>query len=162
LVYRHGSRSARILARLAKSPRERSVVCACEPVLEAEVRHAVQGEMARTVDDVARRTRLGLGPCGGMRCAARCGQIVAEGQGHPPGARVPRASGADAHRGAGPGASAPGGARPRDAARHARHERGGALKRVLVVGAGIAGTAAALAASAAGASVTLLDGGTGA
>jgi glycerol-3-phosphate dehydrogenase subunit B len=36
------------------------------------------------------------------------------------------------------------------------------LKRVLVVGAGIAGTAAALAASAAGASVTLLDGGTGA
>ena len=35
-------------------------------------------EMARTVDDVARRTRLGLGACGGMRCAARCGQIVAE------------------------------------------------------------------------------------
>ncbi len=33
--------------------------------------------MAVTVDDVARRTRLGLGACGGMRCAARCGQIVA-------------------------------------------------------------------------------------
>jgi glycerol-3-phosphate dehydrogenase len=30
------------------------------------------------VDDVARRTRLGLGACGGMRCAARCAQIVAE------------------------------------------------------------------------------------
>jgi glycerol-3-phosphate dehydrogenase len=30
------------------------------------------------VDDVSRRTRLGLGACGGMRCAARCGQIVAE------------------------------------------------------------------------------------
>ncbi len=36
------------------------------------------------------------------------------------------------------------------------------MTRVLVVGAGIAGTAAALAASAAGASVTLLDGGPGA
>ena len=38
----------------------------------------VAHELARTVDDVARRTRLGLGACGGMRCAARCGQIVAE------------------------------------------------------------------------------------
>ncbi len=78
LVYRHGSRVARILQRMTKRPRERDVVCACEPVLEAEVRHAVESEMARTVDDVARRTRLGLGACGGMRCAARCGQIVAE------------------------------------------------------------------------------------
>jgi len=40
--------------------------------------------MARTIDDVARRTRLGLGACGGMRCAARCGQIVAQEHGlHP-------------------------------------------------------------------------------
>src|SRR5208283_3290412 len=57
-------------------PRERTVVCACEPVIEAEVRHVIGVEMARTVDDVARRTRLGLGACGGMRCAARCGQIL--------------------------------------------------------------------------------------
>jgi glycerol-3-phosphate dehydrogenase len=41
--------------------------------------------MANTVDDVARRTRLGLGACGGMRCAARCGQIVAEERGLAPG-----------------------------------------------------------------------------
>ena len=93
LVYRHGSRSARILARLAKNPRERAVVCPCEPVLEAEVRHAVNAEMARSVDDVARRTRLGLGACGGMRCAARCGQIVVEELGLPPshGAKMARA-----------------------------------------------------------------------
>jgi glycerol-3-phosphate dehydrogenase len=93
LVYRHGSRSARILARLAKNPRERATVCACEPVLEAEVRHALASEMARSVEDVARRTRLGLGACGGMRCAARCGQIVAEELGLPPsqGARMARA-----------------------------------------------------------------------
>jgi glycerol-3-phosphate dehydrogenase len=92
LVYRHGSRSARILARLAKSPRERAIVCACEPVLEAEVRHALASEMARSVEDVARRTRLGLGACGGMRCAARCGQIVAEELGLPPsqGAKMAR------------------------------------------------------------------------
>jgi glycerol-3-phosphate dehydrogenase len=77
LVYRHGTRALRILERAARRPEENDVTCPCEPVLEAEVRHAVREEMATTVDDVARRTRLGLGACGGMRCAARCGQIVA-------------------------------------------------------------------------------------
>jgi glycerol-3-phosphate dehydrogenase len=78
LVYRHGAVARRVLERVARDPTEGSVVCPCEPVLEAEVRHAIREEMACTVDDVARRTRLGLGACGGMRCAARCGQIVAE------------------------------------------------------------------------------------
>jgi glycerol-3-phosphate dehydrogenase len=84
LVYRHGSRARRIEERIHEAPREASVVCPCEPVLEAEVRHAVVEEMARSVDDVSRRTRLGLGACGGMRCAARCGQIVADERGLPP------------------------------------------------------------------------------
>jgi glycerol-3-phosphate dehydrogenase len=78
LEYRHGGRALRIIERMEENPRERALVCACEPVTEAEVRHAVAHEWARTVDDVARRTRLGLGACGGMRCAARCGAIVAE------------------------------------------------------------------------------------
>jgi glycerol-3-phosphate dehydrogenase len=84
LVYRHGSRARLIEERIAENPRESVVVCPCEPVLEAEVRHAVKGELARSVDDVSRRTRLGLGACGGMRCALRCGQIVAEERGLPP------------------------------------------------------------------------------
>jgi glycerol-3-phosphate dehydrogenase len=78
LVYRHGARALHVLERVARRPVERDVVCPCEPVIEAEVRHVVVCEMAKSVDDVARRTRLGLGACGGMRCAARCGQIVAE------------------------------------------------------------------------------------
>ena len=78
LVYRHGSRAHHVFERAARVTAEHDVVCPCEPVLEAEVRHVVREEMARTVDDVARRTRLGLGACGGMRCAARCGQIVAQ------------------------------------------------------------------------------------
>jgi glycerol-3-phosphate dehydrogenase len=78
LVYRHGARARRIEERIHARPREAVTVCACEPVLEAEVRHVLKHELARTVGDVARRTRLGLGACGGMRCAARCGQIVAE------------------------------------------------------------------------------------
>jgi glycerol-3-phosphate dehydrogenase len=78
ITYRQGSRAARIVERIRRNPRERQVVCACEPVLEAEVRHVIQEEMACTTEDVARRTRLGLGACGGMRCVARCGQILAE------------------------------------------------------------------------------------
>lgn len=85
LVYRHGSRASRVLERVDRDPREAQVVCACEPVVEAEVRYAVRDELARTVDDVGRRTRLGLGACGGMRCAAACGRIVAEELGRPAG-----------------------------------------------------------------------------
>jgi len=83
LAYRHGARSLRIAERVRERLLEASVVCACEPVIEAEVRYVLRHEMAATVDDVARRTRLGLGACGGMRCAARCGQIVAEERGLP-------------------------------------------------------------------------------
>lgn len=78
LVYRHGVRAEAVLARTQRKPTELRVVCACEPVIEAEVRHVVHTEHARTVADVSRRTRLGLGACGGMRCALACGRIVAE------------------------------------------------------------------------------------
>jgi glycerol-3-phosphate dehydrogenase len=78
VAYRHGARAERVLAPILDDPGVGAVTCACEPVLEAEVRWAIREEMAQTCDDVARRTRLGLGPCGGMRCAARCAQIVAE------------------------------------------------------------------------------------
>ncbi len=85
LIYRHGTRALHVLERTARVPSEGDVICPCEPVLEAEVRHVVRHEMARTIDDVARRTRLGLGACGGMRCAARCGQIIAGERGLSPG-----------------------------------------------------------------------------
>lgn len=78
LEYRHGARSRRIVERMRRNPREAAVVCPCEPVTEAEIRYVVAEEWAYSVDDVARRTRLGLGSCGGMRCAARCGQLIAE------------------------------------------------------------------------------------
>lgn len=85
LVYRHGSRAERIAERIARKPAETRTVCICEPVIEAEVRYVLQNEHARSVADVSRRTRLGLGACGAMRCAARCGAIVAEERGLPPG-----------------------------------------------------------------------------
>ncbi len=78
LEYRHGTRAERVIEQMQKDPRQAQIICPCEPVTVAEVRYAVEHEWARTVDDVSRRTRLGLGACGGMRCAGRCGAIVAE------------------------------------------------------------------------------------
>ncbi len=83
LEYRHGSRSARIAERMLRRPREKRIVCSCEPVTEAEVRYVVAEEWASSVEDVSRRTRLGLGACGGMRCALACGAIVADATGKP-------------------------------------------------------------------------------
>jgi glycerol-3-phosphate dehydrogenase len=81
LTYRHGARANIIAERIKARPLEATVVCPCEPVTLAEIRHVIENEMAATVADVVRRTRLGLGACGGMRCAARCGQIVAQDRG---------------------------------------------------------------------------------
>ncbi len=84
LVYRHGSRAERIAERVGRNRSEARTVCVCEPVIEAEVRYVLREEFARSVADVSRRTRLGLGPCGGMRCAGRCGALVAEERGYSP------------------------------------------------------------------------------
>jgi glycerol-3-phosphate dehydrogenase len=77
IALRHGARSIDIGARIGRRRTEAAVVCACDPVLEAEVRHAVRAELAQDVGDVCRRTQLGLAACGGMRCAHRAAEIVA-------------------------------------------------------------------------------------
>ncbi len=78
LATRHGSRAHNVLGRAKSHKDDLEVVCGCEPVLACEIRHAVREEGARDLDDVARRTRLGWGSCGGMRCAHRAAEIVCE------------------------------------------------------------------------------------
>lgn len=67
LIDRHGTRSEQILANATKT--QRATIDHDEPVLAAEIRYAVEHEFARTLSDVSRRTRLGLGPTGGARAA---------------------------------------------------------------------------------------------
>lgn len=63
---------------------ERITICRCEEVLDDEIAAAV-GEGARTLNDVKRRTRAGMGMCQGRWCghavaalvAARTGQSLA-------------------------------------------------------------------------------------
>jgi glycerol-3-phosphate dehydrogenase len=78
LVYRHGAGAVAIARAMGERPEEAEIVCACEPVTRAEVRVCVEKEWAFDVNSIARRTRLGLGSCGGLGCAARCGALVAQ------------------------------------------------------------------------------------
>lgn len=56
----------------------RSRVCVCECVPEAELRFAMRRLFARTLDDLRRRTRLGMGPCQGSTCGPRAAALIAE------------------------------------------------------------------------------------
>ncbi|MBI3073732.1 MAG: glycerol-3-phosphate dehydrogenase/oxidase [Deltaproteobacteria bacterium] len=77
-VYRHGTRVADVLGAAASESRVGIVACACEGVLEAEVRYGCRKEGVRTLPDLARHTRLGLGACQGARCAARAADVLEE------------------------------------------------------------------------------------
>ena len=81
LVSRHGARAGEVLGEVRQAPERRTYLCLCEPVTEAEVRHAVRHEWARTLDDLRRRTRLGTGPCQGFGCTARAVAALVEERG---------------------------------------------------------------------------------
>jgi glycerol-3-phosphate dehydrogenase len=53
-------------------------VCACEPVLEAELRNAARTEGLRKLGDCPLRMRLGNGACQGASCAAFAAQVLAD------------------------------------------------------------------------------------
>jgi glycerol-3-phosphate dehydrogenase len=76
LVYRHGTRAKTVLEEGRRDPGGRNLVCACEPVLEAEVRYAIRHEWARTIGDLRRRVRLGMGPCQGLGCSEGAAAVL--------------------------------------------------------------------------------------
>ena len=78
LVYRHGCRARSILELTKDHPSWRSLICSCEPVMEAELRWCIREEWARCLEDIRRRTRLGFGPCQGMACAGKAAMILAD------------------------------------------------------------------------------------
>lgn len=78
LAYRHGARGAAMLAQVKDDPRRACETCLCEPVMEAELRSAMTGQMVRRLVDVRRRTRQSMGACGGTRCAWRTSQLLQE------------------------------------------------------------------------------------
>jgi len=78
LVYRHGARARDVLALTRDHPEYKSHVCVCEPVTEAEIRYSVRHEWVRTLDDLRRRNRLGMGPCQGFHCTSLAATVLAD------------------------------------------------------------------------------------
>lgn len=78
LAFRHGRRALDVLRLSEERPRLGVHVCECEPVTEAEVRYSARNEVVRRLVDIRRRTRVGMGACGGTRCMARAGQVLAD------------------------------------------------------------------------------------
>lgn len=57
-------------------------VCRCEEITGAEIAAAV-GEGAQTLNDVKRRTRVGMGMCQGRWCSQAIAAIIAAETGQP-------------------------------------------------------------------------------
>jgi len=56
--------------------KERTLVCRCEEVTEQEIKEAIQ-DGAKSLDDIKRRTRAGMGLCQGRTCRRLVAQILA-------------------------------------------------------------------------------------
>lgn len=65
-----------------------AVACRCEEVTDAEIARAVDAG-ARTLNDVKRRTRAGMGMCQGRWCGHAIAALVAEQTGQPLAALAP-------------------------------------------------------------------------
>jgi len=76
LAYRHGALAEAVLEEGCRSPSGRRIVCTCEPVLEAEVRYAIRHEWVRTMSDLRRRVRIGMGPCQGFGCSEQAAAVL--------------------------------------------------------------------------------------
>jgi glycerol-3-phosphate dehydrogenase len=74
LAFRHGARAPRVLEE-SRAPR---TVCACEPVLDAELCHVARHEGVRKLTDCTARVRLGVGACQGAACAGAAGEVLAD------------------------------------------------------------------------------------
>lgn len=75
---RRGTEMQNVLNLLDENPSWRTTICTCEPVIEAEVRYAIQEEFPQTLDDLRRRLRLGTGPCQATFCTYKAAAIMAD------------------------------------------------------------------------------------
>jgi glycerol-3-phosphate dehydrogenase len=79
LSFRHGMRAERVLAGCAPAPAPAPrTVCACEPVLDAELLHVAREEGLRTLVDGTLRVRLGVGGCQGAACAGQAAGLLGD------------------------------------------------------------------------------------
>ena len=74
-VYRHGDRARSFMHE--DNNWNNAVVCECEVVTRGEILYAIDKLNARSLSDLRRRTRVGMGPCQGEMCACRVAGLLA-------------------------------------------------------------------------------------
>ena len=62
---------------------DKQLVCECENVTLAEIKYAVQELGVRNLEDLRRRTRVGMGTCQGTLCIRKAAKALAEALGTP-------------------------------------------------------------------------------
>nr|WP_318384131.1 anaerobic glycerol-3-phosphate dehydrogenase subunit A [uncultured Enterobacter sp.] len=72
-VWRHGDRTPEWLG---NERHNRALVCECEAVTAGEVQYAVDNLNVRSLLDLRRRTRVGMGTCQGELCACRAAGLL--------------------------------------------------------------------------------------
>lgn len=65
------------------APEDSRIVCECENVTIGEIKYAVQHQGVRTLEDLRRRTRVGMGTCQGTFCISKAAAALAEALGDP-------------------------------------------------------------------------------
>ncbi len=76
LVSKYGSRINKIISMIENDTQSREIICKCENITEAEVKYAIEYEFAKTISDIRRRTRLGMGSCQGGGCTLKAARIL--------------------------------------------------------------------------------------
>ncbi|MBO4743281.1 MAG: anaerobic glycerol-3-phosphate dehydrogenase subunit A [Bacteroidales bacterium] len=65
------------------TPQDKELVCECENVSMAEIRYAVDELGVHNLQDLRRRTRVGMGTCQGTLCIRKAAKALAEALGDP-------------------------------------------------------------------------------
>ncbi|KLU67006.1 anaerobic glycerol-3-phosphate dehydrogenase subunit A [Desulfosporosinus acididurans] len=71
MMERLNEEAASVIAVIEKQPELGQFICECEMVTQAEVLHALQDPAVHSLDDLRRKTRLGMGTCQGTYCTYR-------------------------------------------------------------------------------------------
>lgn len=74
-VSRHGEMASKISSETLK---DTTLVCECEGVSVGEVKYALKELGAKNIEDLRRRTRIGMGTCQGELCSCRVAGLMRE------------------------------------------------------------------------------------
>jgi len=77
-IYRHGDMAEKLSQ---NTQLENSLVCECEEVSVGEVQYALNELNVKSLVDLRRRTRVGMGTCQGELCACRAAGVMGEAKG---------------------------------------------------------------------------------